>query len=430
MIHYTLSWQNASDHYLDVAAIFPTQGGDVLTLQLAAWRPGRYELGNFAKNLQRVYAFSAEGIPLSIHKTGKDTWEVATGGLEHVYLKYRYYAADLNAGSTWVGDDQLYVNPVNCLIYAPQMMQMPHQVALTVPDNYTIACGLPREGKTLFAADFHELADSPFIASPTIQHHVVGACGYPLHLWMQGEAKLDLARVSRDFKAFMEAQIRAFGDLPVPEFHFLFQFKPVPDYHGVEHKTSTVCVIGPSHALMNGYYTELLGLSSHEFYHLWNIKTIRPAEMHPYDYSRENYSRLGYVAEGVTTYMGDLFLLRSGVFDMQQYLFELSKLVNRHVENYGRFNYSVAESSFDTWLDGYVPGAPWRKVSIYTEGARLALATEVNIMQQTNNSKRLDHVMHRLYHAYAKQGKGYTESDNQQEDEALAGISLTEFFAN
>lgn len=429
MTKYHISYQNPSDHYIDITATFPSAQKEQLVLQLAAWRPGRYELGNFAKNIQKVWAYNADGIPLPIQKTGKDTWLVESHGAQTIHIRYRYYAADLNAGSTWLGQDQLYMNPVNCLIYAPELMHLAHHLELSVPDNYTIACGLHRQDKTLFAADFHELADNPFIASPTIRHHLLNACGYPIHLWMQGEAKLDMDRVARDFTAFMEAQIRAFGDMPVPEFHFMFQFKPVSDYHGVEHKTSTVCVIGPSHALMKDYYVELLGLSSHEFYHLWNIKTIRPAEMHPYDYTRENYSRLGYVAEGVTTYMGDLMLFRSGVFNTAQYLNELSKLVNRHVENYGRFNYSIAESSFDTWLDGYVPGTPWRKVSIYTEGALLALATEVIIMQQTGNAKRLDTVMHRLYHEYAKKGIGYTEADYQREVEIAAGIDLAAFFS-
>ena len=126
-------------------------------------------------------------------------------------------------------------------------------------------------------------------------------------------------------------------------------------------------------------YSELLGVSSHELYHAWNIKTIRPKAMHPYRFREENYSRLGYIYEGVTTYMGDLYLLKSGVFTLSEYLKELEQQFQRHFDNPARFYTSVGDSSFDTWLDGYISGAPGRKLSIYVEGCLLAFVTDFMI---------------------------------------------------
>ena len=177
-------------------------------------------------------------------------------------------------------------------------------------------------------------------------------------------------------------------------------------------------------------YKELLGVSSHELYHTWNVKAIRPVEMFPYDFTKENYSTLGYICEGITTYQGDLFLLKSGVFNEEQYFEELNSQLQKHFDNSGRFNYSVAESSFDTWLDGYLAGAPGRKVSIYTEGCLLAFVTDVMVRRATTNKFGLDDVMRRLYFNFALKGKGVSEADYKSTLENVSGIPFDEFFSD
>jgi predicted metalloprotease with PDZ domain len=180
----------------------------------------------------------------------------------------------------------------------------------------------------------------------------------------------------------------------------------------VEHTNSTVIALGPSYGVMNNKgYEDLLGVSSHELFHAWNIKTIRPVEMMPYDYSRENYSRLGYVAEGVTTYYGDVMLLRSGVFTEEQYLKTFNELLEKHFNNFGRLNLSVADSSFDTWLDGYKQGVPGRKASIYTEGALCAFMLDIIIRKNSNNKRSLDDLMRLLYEEFGKKQRGYSEGE-------------------
>jgi predicted metalloprotease with PDZ domain len=187
------------------------------------------------------------------------------------------------------------------------------------------------------------------------------------------------------------------GALPGPEYHFLFQILPIPWYHGVEHTYSTVCALGPEPLVFEGKgYNDLLGVSSHELYHAWNVKTIRPAEMQPYDYKQENYSRLGWIYEGITTYYGDQFLIRSGAFNEAQYFETLNEKLHKHFVSYGRLNQSVADASFDTWLDGYVPGIPHRKSSIYTEGSLIALILDMEIRKLSNDEKSLDDFMRYL----------------------------------
>jgi predicted metalloprotease with PDZ domain len=171
-------------------------------------------------------------------------------------------------------------------------------------------------------------------------------------------------------------------------------------------------------------------VSSHELFHVWNVKTIRPIEMHPYDYTKENYSRLGYVCEGLTTYYGDYLLFRSGVFNLQQYFTTFNERLRKHFDNFGRFNLSVANSSFDTWLDGYVPGIPNRKTNIYDEGNLLAFATDMFIRRNSSNKYCLDDVMRYLYTEFALKNKGYSDADYKGIVEHFANASFDEFFNN
>lgn len=430
-MQYTLSYRDPAQQYLDIEIkINGLKALDVLHLQLPAWRPGRYELGNFAKNVQRFQAATSAGKALRAQKASKDSWMVQTGKADSITVSYRYYAAELNAGSTWLDSEMLYVNPVNCLMYRPDAMHQPATVVLKVPRNYEVATGMPKKKKhILWAEDVQQLMDCPFIASAGLQHDTYKVGKTVFHVWFAGESRPHWSRLKNDFTAFSKTQIKAFGDFPVPEYHFLIHSRPEKVYHGVEHSNSTVLALGPAYAMFTDErYYDLLALSSHELYHTWNIKAIRPEEMLPYDFSKENYSRLGYVAEGVTTYMGDLMLIRSGGFSHDRFLRELSTFVQKYYDNFGRFNLSVADSSFDTWLDGYVKGVPHRKVSIYNEGALNAMICDLKIMEGSKNKHSLDSVMRALYEDFAKKGIGYHGENYRQLIEQFSGRSFKKYF--
>ena len=196
---------------------------------------------------------------------------------------------------------------------------------------------------------------------------------------------------------------------------FLYQLLPYKHYHGVEHQNSTVITLGPAELLMTeALYKEFLGVSCHELFHAWNIKSIRPAEMQPYDYSRENYFRTCYVAEGVTTYYGEYLLARAGVRTAAQYFEELNAVLRKHFDDRGRDNLSLADASMDLWLDGYKPGVPDRKVSVYHKGALVALLLDLTLRRLSQHQRSLDDVMRRLYQEFGQTGIGYTEADYQR----------------
>lgn len=398
--------------------------------QLPAWRPGRYELGNFAKNVRGLIATTSGGTELPIHKITKDRWRIEEVPVGAIILKYEYYAAQPDAGACWLDDDLLYLNPVHCFLYDPIETNEPYFLHLNIPDDYQIACSLPEiENNVLRAENLDELLDAPFFAAKSLQHRSYSVNDYQFHIWLYGTCQPDWTRILKDFEAFTRVQLDVMKSFPVAEYHFLVLLLPYRFYHGVEHKASTVLALGPGYELMKKeMYSDLLGVASHELFHAWNVKTLRPHDFVKYDYTKENYSRLGWVYEGFTTYYGDLFLARSGFFNTQEFFTELNQRLQKHADNYGRFRSSVAESSFDTWLDGYVPGVPARKTSIYDEGCLIALLLDLYIRRSSKGKNTLDDLYVQLYHDFAALDTGYRESDILRLAISLSDAGIEEIF--
>ena len=429
MIKYLMYQKNPASHYVYIDMFIDSVTQDSLQLQLPAWRPGRYELGNFAKNIKRVDVYGEGNQTLSYVKLTKDLWEVNTKGHASVKVTYSYYAAELNAGACFADTSQLYINPIHCCMYVPGRMEEEHRVELTVPESYKIVCSLNKQTNSLIANNYHELVDSPFVASENIQSDFYEVDDIKFHLHFIGECRPDFNQLKKHFWAFTKKQLQFWNKFTTDSYHFIFQVLPFKFYHGVEHLKNTVIAIGPGYAINSGTtYEDVLGVSSHELFHSWNIKTIRPAEMLPYDYTKENYAKTGYVYEGFTTYYSDKLLYSSDVFSLEQYFETLQERLTKHFHNYGRYNLSVADSSWDTWLDGYVPGAPYRKTNIYDEGSLIAFMLDVKILKATGNKKSLRDVCVLLFEHYGKTNSGYTEQTIIDLVNKISGEDYTDFF--
>ena len=425
---YTISYNYPEKHFIDFKLSISVFKKECLVLQLPSWRPGRYELGNFAKNIKDFKILDSHNNLVSFNKKNKDSWEVNTAKYAEIIVKYSYYAAELNAGSTFLNEDQLYINPVNCMMYVEGESDLEYEISFSIDNDMDLFTSLAKQSKhVLKAKSFDELADSPVIASNSLQYKKREISGVDFHFCFQGEIKVAWNKVFNDFEKFIKYQITQFGSFPHEEFYFLFQITPYKSYHGVEHHKSTVILLGSSYDVFGKLYNEFLGVSSHELYHVWNIKSIRPTQMHPYEFSKENFTHLGYVAEGVTTYMGDRMLYESGVFSKEDYFKELKTLLIRHFHNDGRHHYSVAESSWDTWLDGYVAGVPGRKVSIYVEGALIAMICDAKIRKQTYHEKSLHDVMKELYSG-SNVETNYDKESYKNNLEKISGIDFTDVF--
>jgi predicted metalloprotease with PDZ domain len=429
-MHYRVSVADTANHFIQLQYTISNIHQDYIEVQLPAWRPGRYELQNFAKNVRLFGVNDENGHAVSYRKLTKDRWLINTQGVDEVVISYQYYANQPDAGACYVDESYLYINPVHCFMYVDGRMNEEYTIDFDLPADYSIACQMQQKNKhTLVAPNFDYLVDSPLFASNHLQHHTFNVKETEMHIWFQGAHPFNVERLIDDTTTYALKQIDVFGELPCKAYHFLYLMHQTPARHGVEHLDSTVISMGQlPDQTVEEYYHDLLAISSHELFHLWNIKRIRPEDMHPYDFTKENYSTLGYVYEGVTTYYGDLMLMQSGVWSWEQYANSFNGDLKRHTDNIGRFNYSVAESSWDTWLDGYVPGVLGRKTSIYIEGMIAAVIADISIIKHSDAKYSLHDVMHDLYVECYKKGNGYNQNIYKQLLEKYSGISFDNYF--
>lgn len=427
-MHYHIEPDKPLTHLLNITLSLETNGESYIVLKLPFWRPGRYEAANYSKNIQKIDFLNERGELLKYVKSDSSTWKVKCDG-KILVAKYTYFAYRMDAGNSWYGEDQIYINFINCMLFNENRIMSPCEVSIKLPGNYEIACGLKNNNNCLHASSYYELADSPLIASNTLQRISFLSHNVPFEICIQGDHKIDVQKLIKDFKKFTDYQIELMGQFPEKNYFFLNQFTDYKHYHGVEHANSTVICIGPSADLTKQeLYSELLGVSSHELFHAWNIIKIRPKELMPYDFGKPPVFSTGFVAEGFTTYYGDLFLVKSGVFNSGWYFHELNKLLKRHYHNLGRLNNSVINSSIDLWVDGYQPSAPHKKSSIYAEGAINALSLDLLIRNNTKDNKSLDDVIVTLWEEFGKTGIGYSVQDIVTICETAAGIDLANYF--
>lgn len=425
---YTLRINKAHEQFLEVLIESPVSPG-VVQFHLPAWRPGRYETQNFPRFITDVSA-EMEGSTLSVWKSSIHTWEVEvlSGGI--LQLRYRMFANMKDAGGTYLDEDRLLVNGINLFMYQKEKIDTACELNLELPSGWKLGGGFAEEGMRHHFKDYHHLVDTPFLAGKELVHHLFKVRDIPTHLWFQGDCHPDFTKLEADIRAYSEAQLELFGSFPVEDYHYLFVSWPFPYRHGVEHVNSTVIVMGPGHRLMHGrYYESLIEISSHELFHTWNVKNIRPKDMAPYDYSQPNYSRLHYITEGVTTYYGDLMLWKGGVWNDERWVKSINGELQSHYSTGGQDYVSVEEASFQSWTNGYKSdSAPNRKISFYTKGYLVAMLLDLRIRKNSGDIHSLDEVMRRMYEYVGKLGKSYKKEDFKEIAEDLAGQSLDQFW--
>ncbi len=426
---FYLSFPNPLTHMIRIRAEYLVEPHAHCTFHLPMWRPGRYEAANYAKNLRDLRFMNGMEELLPSAKPQLSTWRVTADDTGKVVAEYEYFAFRMDAGSSWIDEELIYINFVNCLIYEPLQMDQPCEVHIDIPENYRIATSLEEAGEGEFRSDdYYQLADSPLLAAATLQELTYQVGETSFHIWSWG-AQLKEDTIIPDFRHFSESQIRMMEEFPEKSYHFLLLILPYKFYHGVEHGASTVICLGPDDKLGDDEMNDqLLGVSSHELFHAWNILKIRPRELFPYKFHEPAYFPTGFVAEGFTTYYGDLFLVRSQVRNREWYFRELGKLLKRHFDNHGRLSLSVVDSSYDLWIDGYQKSAPGRKSSIYVEGAVSALMLDLLIRRSSDGRHSLDDVVRRLFTEFAHRERGYSLQDIRTLTSDAAGADLNDFF--
>lgn len=428
MIQCNLSFPNPLSHLIHIELIFPKAKKGDLEFILPAWRPGRYELADYVQNISLLEISDCKGQSMTWSKNKPNIWSINNPVKQDIRVSYQYYANKMDAGNSAVNNEQVYINFINCILYSEAYLSEPFEIIIDLPNDYSCTTSLPSISKNKYqATDYDELVDSPIIASDKLNKlsYSVDQCKF--HVVFMGKHPLDEVEIINDFKAFTRQQIQDMQGFPIKEYYFIVQSLPYKHYHGVEHKNSTVLVLGPNTEENKETYKEmLLGVASHELFHTWNVTRIRPKELSPYNFKQEVLFDTGFVAEGFTTYYGDYFLKTSGVFNIDEYFKEINTLLKRHFENYGRHIASLTDSSINLWVDGYKNISPSKKVSIYVKGALNALIIDLNIRKSTKNKKSLIDVINLMYQKHTDASGGYTKNNVYDIIKQIASTEVSE----
>ncbi|KVK99718.1 M61 family metallopeptidase [Burkholderia cepacia] len=456
-IRYSIVPKDLAAHLFEVSVTVTDPDPEGQRFSLPVWIPGSYLVREFARNIVTLGAFNDAGRKVRIAKTDKHTWQAApVNGM--LTLRYDVYAWDLSVRSAYLDESGGFFNATAVFLSVAGREDVPCEVDIGKPAGaafraWRVGTALPEARGTkrygfgaYRASNYDELSDHPVtigeFALATFDAH-----GVPHDIVIAGRVtQLDIERLRTDLKRVCEAQIALFEpkSKKAPMDRYVFMTLAVSDgYGGLEHRASTALICNRTDLPVKGRpettegYRTYLGLCSHEYFHTWNVKRIKPAAFVPYDLTRENYTSLLWLFEGFTSYYDDLMLVRSGLMSQDEYFAALGRTVGGVLRGTGRLKQSVAESSFDAWIKYYRQdeNATNAIVSYYTKGSLVALAFDLAIRAQTRNRKSLDDVMRLLWQRYGcdfYRGKqaGVEENEVEALIEAATGVALGRLFTD
>jgi predicted metalloprotease with PDZ domain len=450
-ITFTVAMPRPHTHLFDVEVAIKRAANASAPEQLVmpVWTPGSYLVREFERHVQDFNAVDGAGKPLQWEKTHKNTWRVMTDGAREWRATYRVYANELSVRTSELNSSHAFWNNANLLMYLDGSLALPSTVRVLAPDVWKVATGLPAvsgQRNTFRAENFDILYDSPFEAS-NFKTIVFNVKGIPHRIVIDGEGNYNPERMRRDVQKIVETEADLIGEIPYHDYTFILHLRENGG-GGLEHLNSTALGFprfgfgtgsgnratssGPNAtAEVDRDYRNFLSLVSHEFFHLWNVKRIRPDALGPFNYTEENYTKLLWVAEGITDYYADVTLRRAGLISEDDYLEGVARAFQGLQNTPGRLVQSAEEASFDAWIKYYRQdeNSINSQVSYYDKGAILGLLLDLEIRKRSSGRKSLDDVMRFLYTEYFKKGRNYTPADFQKTAELMAGSSLEEFFA-
>ena len=432
-IRYTVSFPAPQTHYVEVSAAVPTGRQPQVELMMAVWTPGSYMVREYARNVEAVTAAGPDGRALSVEKTDKNTWRVTTGGAPTVTVKYRVYGREMTVRTNWIEADFAMLNGAPTFLTLDDSAIRPHEVVIEPARGWrrsmTGLAEMSGGDHRYRAPDFDTLVDSPIVVgNPAVHEFTVD--GKKHYLVNVGEAGIfDGAKAAKDLETLVNAHRRMWGSLPYDKYVFLNMLTTLAGGGGLEHKNSTLLTVSPWVTRTRAAYLGWLHLASHEYFHLWNIKRLRPQELGPFKYEEENYTRSLWIAEGITDYYGELLVHRAGLSTQDEYLNALSNQIEDVQTSPGRLVQPVAQASFDAWIKYYRPdeNSVNTAISYYTKGAVLGFLLDGKIRKATNGAKSLDDVMRAAYEKFSG-ARGFTPEEFRATAEQVAGVSLKAFW--
>lgn len=420
-VRYVLSMPEPATHLLHVRVEVDGAPGPHTDFVLPAWTPGSYRIRDFARHVQE---FSAGGRTWT--KTDKSRWRVEGGG--SVAVEYKVFAFELSVRSSHLDSDHAFVNGAGVFMLADGMKDDPVELSIRAPRGWRTATALRSRRGRFLASGYDELADSP-IEIGSFERRTFRVGGRRHELAIHGPGNHDPARLVADLKKIVEAERRIFRELPYERYVFILHHVPEGG-GGLEHRASTALQYPPYQYRPREKYENFLELAAHEFFHLWNVKRIRPEMLGPFDYEREVYTRLLWVMEGITSYYDTLVVTRAKLASADRYLKKTSERIRKFEEKPGRRKQALSASSFDAWIGLYQPNenAPNCQMSYYEKGELVGMCLDLELRQRTAGRKSLDDVMRLLWTEWGRRDRGFPEDEFRRTCERVAGGSLAAFW--
>jgi predicted metalloprotease with PDZ domain len=402
-------------------------------LVFPVWTPGSYLVREFERHVQDFQARDANDRALVWDKTNKNTWRIKTNGARQWRATYRVYANELSVRTSELNADHAFWNNANLLMYPDGRLRAPSTVRVVPAPGWKVATGLPAvpgQANTFAAENFDILYDSPFEASnfKQIDFQVKGV---PHRIVIDGNSNYDPERMRKEVQQIVEAETSLFGVIPYHDYTFFLHLRSSGG-GGLEHLNSTALGFQRFNFANDEGWRDFDGLVAHEFFHVWNVKRIRPDALGPFDYTKENYTRMLWVAEGITEYYANVILARTGLTSKETYFEHIASQIQGVQNTPGRLEMSAEEASFNAWIKEYRPdeNSVNDQLSYYDKGELLGLLLDLEIRARSKDAKSLDDVMRYLFTEFFQKDRNYGPQDFQKACELMAGSSLDNFFAH
>jgi predicted metalloprotease with PDZ domain len=426
-----VSVDRPTSHYYHV--VFRADGlkGETQDFKLPSWTPGYYRIMDYSRNVKDFRAEDGAGRPLAWEKTAKNIWRVRVGKASAVVVNYDVYAFTRFVADSYLGDDGGFITPAGVFMHVAGHLLDPVTVTvLPHPGWKRVATGLePVAGRpdTFSAPDFDALYDCPILIG-NLEVLTFEAAGLPHTVAAYDLGATDRAKFTGDLKKIVQAAASLMGELPYRHYTFLIIG---PGGGGLEHLNSTAVTLNPASLADPQGYRRWLSFIAHEYFHLFNVKSIRPIALGPFDYDRENYTNMLWVSEGLTVYYEHILLNRAGLMTRDEVLERLGSTIATYENAPGRRHQTATASSFDTWINFFSRGEHPANttISYYDIGTGLGLLLDLKIREASQGRASLDDVMRTLYRTFYKEKKrGFTDREFREVCERAAGVSLDEIF--
>jgi predicted metalloprotease with PDZ domain len=432
-ILYTLAMKNPSSHYFDVGITFDglTEVEKTLELVLPVWRPGRYLIFDFASGIQDFGAVDAKGNKLKWYKSDKTTWQIETSSNSQISVSYRVYADEFQTRTRGLDDTHGFVNGTAVFMYSPKYRGFPLELEIEKYSDWHVTTGLENADGSEYsfkALNYDYFSDCPLeIGTQSDFEFYVQGKRHVISFY--GSANYDKQRMTGDFTKIIEENYRFWGRVPYEKYVFIVHCTPVSG-GGTEHINSTVVGVKPAAFDSEDGYESFLRLISHEFFHTWNVKQLKPKGLTPFDFTKENYTSELWIAEGGTSYYDGLMLVRTGQMKVEEFYKEITRGVEDERRRPGNRVQSVAESSFDAWVKFWrrTPNAFNSESDYYAKGSYVCMVLDLEIRNASAGKHSLDDVFREMFERFPLDIRGYTNEDFRSVCEEFSGTRMDKFF--